>query len=115
MSLFFDQSVSSSCKKLCKSSKNYRRCFAGSKSASCKLFIHPGYRFLSEDAKFASLCQQKEIIFIGSPPQAIEDLEVLWERDKREAKQLIEKAGVPVVTGYQDAFQDLNILRRSKL
>lgn len=72
--------------------------------------IHPGYRFLSEDAKFASLCQQKEIIFIGPPPQAISVM-----GDKREAKQLIEKAGVPVVPGYKDTFQDLNILRRSKL
>ncbi|WP_372443118.1 biotin carboxylase N-terminal domain-containing protein [Coxiella-like endosymbiont of Rhipicephalus sanguineus] len=29
--------------------------------------IYPGYRFLSEDAKFASLCQKKEIIFIAPP------------------------------------------------
>ncbi|MBT8506481.1 hypothetical protein B1F79_02435 [Coxiella-like endosymbiont of Rhipicephalus sanguineus] len=35
--------------------------------------------------------------------------------DKREAKQLIEKSGVPVVPGYQDAFQDLNILQEEAI
>ncbi|WP_304985172.1 acetyl/propionyl/methylcrotonyl-CoA carboxylase subunit alpha [Coxiella-like endosymbiont] len=72
--------------------------------------IHPGYGFLSENAKFASLCQQKEIIFIGPPLQAISVM-----GDKREAKKLMEKAGVPVVPGYQGAFQDLNILQEQAI
>lgn len=56
--------------------------------------IHPGYGFLSEDAKFATLCKQKGIIFIGPPPQAISVM-----GDKREAKQLMKKVGVPVIPG----------------
>jgi pyruvate carboxylase len=33
--------------------------------------IHPGYGFLSESSRFAELCKQKEIIFMGPPAAAI--------------------------------------------
>lgn len=33
--------------------------------------VHPGYGFLSENAEFADLCQQKGIVFIGPPSSAI--------------------------------------------
>lgn len=72
--------------------------------------IHPGYGFLAEDAKFASLCQQKKMIFIGPPPQAISVM-----GNKSKAKQLMEKVGVPVVPGYQGAFKDLNILQEQAI
>lgn len=36
--------------------------------------VHPGYGFLSENAEFADLCQQKGIIFIGPPSSAIRDM-----------------------------------------
>ena len=72
--------------------------------------IHPGYGFLSEDAKFAILCRRKEIIFIGPSPHAINIM-----GNKLEAKQLMEKIGVPVIPGYQVASQDLNVLREQAI
>ncbi|AZV75880.1 acetyl/propionyl/methylcrotonyl-CoA carboxylase subunit alpha [Coxiella burnetii] len=67
--------------------------------------IHPGYGFLAEDEKFAALCHQKGLTFIGPPPAAIAAM-----GDKREAKRLMEKASVPVVPGYQGKQQDLKTL-----
>lgn len=72
--------------------------------------IHPGYGFLSEDAEFATLCKQRGIIFIGPPPQAISVM-----GDKREAKQLMETVGVPVIPGYQGPVEDLSILHNQAL
>ena len=72
--------------------------------------IHPGYGFLSEDAEFAMLCQRKEIIFIGPPPHAINIM-----GDKCEAKQLMEKIGVPVIPGCQAASNDLSSLHEQAI
>lgn len=57
--------------------------------------IHPGYGFLSENATFANLCQQNNIIFVGPPVSAIEAM-----GSKSAAKQIMEKAKVPLVPGY---------------
>ncbi|MBW5803086.1 acetyl-CoA carboxylase biotin carboxylase subunit [Coxiella endosymbiont of Ornithodoros amblus] len=67
--------------------------------------IHPGYGFLAEDEKFAALCHQKGLTFIGPPPAVIAAM-----GDKREAKCLMKKASVPVVPGYQEKQQDLKTL-----
>jgi acetyl-CoA carboxylase biotin carboxylase subunit len=57
--------------------------------------VHPGYGFLSENAKFAQACADAGIVFIGPKPDVIDSM-----GDKITAKQLMEKAGVPVVPGW---------------
>ncbi len=57
--------------------------------------IHPGYGFLSENATFATKCQEAGIIFIGPKPSAINAL-----GDKKRSKQLVQKFNVPIVPGY---------------
>ncbi len=63
--------------------------------------IHPGYGFLSENAKFAQACRDAGITFIGPPPSAIEAM-----GSKSAAKRLMEAAGVPLVPGYHGQDQD---------
>src|SRR5919198_5481180 len=58
--------------------------------------IHPGYGFLSENAKFAEMCRESEIAFIGPPPEAMHRL-----GNKNEARKLAVQAGVPVVPGSE--------------
>jgi 3-methylcrotonyl-CoA carboxylase alpha subunit len=57
--------------------------------------IHPGYGFLSENAVFAEACAAAGIVFVGPPPSAIRAMGL-----KDQAKALMAKAGVPVVSGY---------------
>jgi 3-methylcrotonyl-CoA carboxylase alpha subunit len=66
--------------------------------------IHPGYGFLSENEEFAQACADAGLVFIGPPPSAIQAMGL-----KAESKQLMEKAGVPLVPGYHGSNQD-NIL-----
>ncbi len=68
--------------------------------------IHPGYGFLSENADFADQCQQQGITFVGPPAAAIRAMGL-----KDQAKDLMAKAGVPVVPGYQGANQDAGFLK----
>ena len=67
--------------------------------------IHPGYGFLSENAAFAEACADAGLIFIGPTPVAIRSM-----GSKRQAKALAEKAGVPVIPGYDGANQDPEVL-----
>ncbi|HEY2930037.1 acetyl/propionyl/methylcrotonyl-CoA carboxylase subunit alpha [Piscinibacter sp.] len=69
--------------------------------------IHPGYGFLSENEDFAQACADAGLVFIGPPPSAIKAMGL-----KAESKQLMEKAGVPLVPGYHGANQDPDLLRR---
>jgi acetyl-CoA/propionyl-CoA carboxylase biotin carboxyl carrier protein len=56
--------------------------------------IHPGYGFLAENAPFARACEKAKITFIGPPAKAIEAM-----GSKTGARQIMEKAGVPIVPG----------------
>jgi len=56
--------------------------------------IHPGYRFLPENADFSGLCRDHKIKFIGPSPEVINTM-----GDKATAKQTMIRAGVPVVPG----------------
>jgi 3-methylcrotonyl-CoA carboxylase alpha subunit len=68
--------------------------------------IHPGYGFLSENEDFAKACAAAGLVFIGPPASAILAMGL-----KAESKQLMEKAGVPLVPGYHGADQDPALLK----
>ena len=68
--------------------------------------IHPGYGFLSENEAFANACAQAGLVFIGPPASAILAMGL-----KAESKQLMEKAGVPLVPGYHGSNQDPALLQ----
>jgi 3-methylcrotonyl-CoA carboxylase alpha subunit len=68
--------------------------------------IHPGYGFLSENEAFAQACADNGLVFIGPPPSAIKAMGL-----KAESKQLMEKAGVPLVPGYHGADQSPELLK----
>jgi len=69
--------------------------------------IHPGYGFLSENEEFAQACASAGLVFIGPPASAIKAMGL-----KAESKQLMEKAGVPLVPGYHGSDQDPALLKR---
>jgi acetyl-CoA carboxylase biotin carboxylase subunit len=64
--------------------------------------IHPGYGFLSENAKFSKICDEHGIKFIGASPEMIEGM-----GDKASAKTTMIKAGVPTVPGSEGLLEDL--------
>ncbi|SDI27536.1 3-methylcrotonyl-CoA carboxylase alpha subunit [Variovorax sp. OV700] len=69
--------------------------------------VHPGYGFLSENEEFAQACADAGLVFIGPPPSAIKAMGL-----KAESKQLMEKAGVPLVPGYHGHDQNSALLQR---
>ena len=69
--------------------------------------VHPGYGFLSENEDFANACAAAGLVFIGPPASAIQAMGL-----KAESKQLMEKAGVPLVPGYHGSDQDPALLQR---
>ncbi len=69
--------------------------------------IHPGYGFLSENARFSQICQEYGIKFIGSPAEVITAM-----GDKATAKETMRKAGVPVVPGSEGLLADINAAKR---
>lgn len=64
--------------------------------------IHPGYGFLSENAKFSELCQKHGIKFIGASPDMIDKM-----GDKATAKETMKAAGVPCVPGSEGLLESL--------
>ncbi len=68
--------------------------------------VHPGYGFLSENEAFANACAEAGLVFIGPPASAILAMGL-----KAESKQLMEKAGVPLVPGYHGSNQDPALLQ----
>ena len=69
--------------------------------------LHPGYGFLSENAEFAEACAKAGVVFIGPPAAAIRAM-----GDKSAAKDIMGKAGVPLVPGYHGAEQEAALLQR---
>ena len=63
--------------------------------------IHPGFGFLSENSKFAELCEQCNITFIGPDSEVIRKL-----GNKSEARNTMMNAGVPVIPGSKDPIYD---------
>ena len=63
--------------------------------------IHPGYGFLSENAKFSKLCDEHHIKFIGATGEMIDQM-----GDKANAKSTMKAAGVPCVPGSEGVIID---------
>lgn len=63
--------------------------------------IHPGYGFLAESEKFATICEDCNIKFIGPKPEIIKRM-----GDKVEARRTMEAAGVPILPGSPDPIND---------
>jgi acetyl/propionyl-CoA carboxylase alpha subunit len=74
---------------------NIERVLAAAKQSGAKA-IHPGYGFLAENATFAEAVIAAGIAWIGPSPAAMRAM-----GNKAEARDLVEKAGVPVLPGYQ--------------
>ena len=64
--------------------------------------IHPGYGFLSENAKFSEICRQNNIKFIGASPEMINSM-----GDKSNAKDTMKKCGVPTIPGSDGLLKDV--------
>lgn len=64
--------------------------------------IHPGFGFLSENSKFASLCEQCNITFIGPSAEVIRKM-----GNKSEARNTMIEAGIPVIPGSKDPIYDV--------
>ncbi|WP_040211550.1 acetyl-CoA carboxylase biotin carboxylase subunit [Clostridium polynesiense] len=73
--------------------------------------IHPGFGFLSENPKFAQVCKECGIIFIGPEPECISLM-----GNKANARKKMKEAGVPVIPGYdgliRDDFEALKIAKK---
>jgi len=72
--------------------------------------IHPGYGFLSENAKFARACEENGIIFIGPPSHILEKM-----GDKLNAKEIAKQCNVPTIPGSEDPLLSLeDALKRAE-
>ena len=68
--------------------------------------IHPGFGFLSENAQFASICKESNIKFIGPSSEVIDML-----GNKSNAKDMMKKAGVPVIPGSDGSVSGIKSAR----
>lgn len=69
--------------------------------------IHPGYGFLSENAKFSKICGEHDIKFIGASPEMIAKM-----GDKATAKATMKAAGVPCVPGSEGIIKNFDECER---
>ena len=69
--------------------------------------IHPGYGFLSENARFSRICADNGIKFIGAGPEMIEKM-----GDKATAKATMKEAGVPCVPGSEGVIPDFETCQK---
>lgn len=64
--------------------------------------IHPGFGFLSENSKFAQICEESNIKFIGPKSDVIDLL-----GNKSNSKKLMQQAGVPVIPGSKGSIKNI--------
>ena len=64
--------------------------------------IHPGYGFLAENAKFAKICADNGVKFIGPTPE-----QIIAMGDKVTAKESMIRAGVPVIPGVEGLLENV--------
>jgi acetyl-CoA carboxylase biotin carboxylase subunit len=69
--------------------------------------IHPGYGFLAENARFAEICADHKIHFIGPSPDAMRAM-----GDKSTAKETMQRAGVPTVPGSEGLVTDEGMAKK---
>ena len=69
--------------------------------------VHPGYGFLAENAGFAASLEERGITFIGPPASAIEAM-----GSKTRARELMKKAGVPIVPGTTEPVATIDDARK---
>ncbi len=72
--------------------------------------IHPGYGFLSENAKFSKICEEHHIKFIGASADMIDKM-----GDKATAKETMKAAGVPTVPGSEGILPSLEVAHETAL
>jgi len=70
--------------------------------------IHPGYGFLAENARFVERCEKEGIVFIGPPSRPMELM-----GQKTTSRQVMAKAGVPIIPGTLEPVRDEGDLRES--
>ncbi|WP_096198935.1 acetyl-CoA carboxylase biotin carboxylase subunit [Bacillus sp. FJAT-45350] len=70
--------------------------------------VHPGYGFLAENAEFAEMCSENDIIFVGPSPEAINKMGA-----KAVARETMENAGVPIVPGTDGIIEDVEVAIRT--
>ncbi|MGB3493763.1 MAG: acetyl-CoA carboxylase biotin carboxylase subunit [Elainellaceae cyanobacterium] len=63
--------------------------------------IHPGYGFLAENARFAEICADHQIAFIGPTPEAMQSM-----GDKSTARETMKRIGIPTVPGSDGLLKD---------
>ncbi len=63
--------------------------------------VHPGYGFLSENARFSKACAEAGLVFIGPTPEILQKM-----GDKTAAREIAEKAGVPTLPGTPHPVKD---------
>jgi 3-methylcrotonyl-CoA carboxylase alpha subunit len=86
---------------------NQEAIFAAAAAAGADA-IHPGYGFLSENPDFAAACEARGIHFIGPSPEAMHAL-----GSKAAAREIADRAGVPVIPGVDGAQADAQALQHA--
>jgi 3-methylcrotonyl-CoA carboxylase alpha subunit len=99
-----DFSVALEGKGLAETYLNIEKIIAAAKASGANA-IHPGYGFLSENAKFAEAVTKAGLIFVGPPAKVISMM-----GDKAESRMMCQKIGVPTVPGYDGSATDVKQL-----